>query len=97
MNNKRVDPAIISLNIAFTAKGEFSVLKDNDWFGLNGYADGTAGAELLSIGYTQGDLGVKPLRKGIYLDLRAGAHVTLAGFKYEITPYYKRILLMNPL
>nr|BFF41237.1 hypothetical protein BACY1_30420 [Tenacibaculum mesophilum] len=94
---KSIDPAIIGLNVAFGAKGEFSLLKNNDWFAISGYASGIAGAELLSIGYTNGNFGVFPLRKGVYLDLNAGAYLVFLGKKLETSPYYERIQLIDPI
>ncbi|WP_038026125.1 hypothetical protein, partial [Tenacibaculum maritimum] len=94
---KSIDPAIIGLNVTFGARGEFSLLKNNNWFAISGYASGVAGAELLSIGYHNNEWGAFPLRKGVYLDLNAGAYLVFLGKKLETSPYYERIQLIDPI
>ncbi|SFZ81286.1 hypothetical protein [Tenacibaculum maritimum] len=94
---KSIDPAIIGLNVTFGARGEFSLLKNNNWFAISGYASGVAGAELLSIGDANGNFGVFPLRKGVYLDLNAGAYLVFLGKKLETSSYYERIQLIDPI
>lgn len=95
--SKSVNPAVIALTASFGAEGEFSLLKENEWFGISGYATGTAGTELLSIGYANNEFGIFPLREGVYIDLTAGAYLNFLGKKLETTPYYKRIQLIKPL
>ena len=34
-------------------------------------------------------------RDGIFLDIKAGGHLTITGFKYEADPFYKRIKLIE--
>lgn len=93
---KGVNPAIIKLGAEFGVGVEVKFLKPNYYLSFSGNADGTAKAEILSIGWVDDDFQFILLRNGVFIDAKATLSGTFLGKKLETTPYYKRIILIQP-
>ena len=94
--SKSINPALIKLNVGLGAGAEISLLKDNEYFSISGVAEGIANAELMSIGWQDGqDFDVYFLREGVWMDISATAYVQVFGKKLETTPFYKKIQIIE--
>lgn len=94
--SKKIDPALLKLNIELGAGAEISLLKSNDYFSISGEAKGIAKAELISFGWQKGkDLDVYFLREGVWMDVSANAYVKFLGKKLQSEPFYKKIQIIE--
>ncbi len=94
INNKAIiNPAIIRLKAEFGVEAEVSVLKDFPLFSIGATASGMTNAEILTIGMVNGNFMINYFRDGINLDTRMGGFITIAGLKYELSPFYKQFKL----
>lgn len=66
------------------------------WFSIGGDASGIAKTEIASIGWIDGDFQTSILRDGVWMDCKATGYVLFLGKKLELTPWYKKIQIIDP-
>jgi hypothetical protein len=91
-----VNPAVIKLDLEFGAGANFKLIRKNEWFSIGGDASGIAKAEIASIGWIDGDFQTSLLRDGVWMDCISTGYVIFLGKKIELTPYYKKIQIIEP-
>jgi hypothetical protein len=95
-HKKQINPAALSFKLSGGVEGNFSLLKDNKWFGISGTASGLVNTEVISVGWRENEFGIYPLREGVNLDLRASAYIRFLGKKLETETFYERIEIIAP-
>ena len=94
--SKGVNPAVIKLDLEFGAGADFKLIRNNEWFSIGGEASGIAKTEIASIGWIDGDFQTSILRDGVWMDCKATGYVLFLGKKLELTPWYKKIQIIDP-
>jgi hypothetical protein len=96
-----LDPAVLRLKAEFGAEAKVNILQNSVLFSAGAYATGKVLSEVFTFGYFENSVTKKLgwnkeyFRDGIFLDIKAGGHLTITGFKYEADPFYKRIKLIE--
>lgn len=93
---EQINPASVSFGLSGGVEGVFKVLEDNEWFSIEGKAEGLINAEIINIGYIDGKFGIYPLREGVNLDLKTSAFIKFRGYSLNTEEFNERISIIDP-
>lgn len=94
--SNQVNPAVIKLDVEFGVGAEVKFLKKNDYLSFFGDANGKAKAEIFTIGWRNNNFQYGFIQNGVFIDFQATLSGTFLGKKLETTPYYQRVVLVEP-